>query len=298
MNNPAMTTPTARYDLHLHTHWSYDATANPRRYFEAARRQGLRCIAITDHHVLDSLGEVDAIAKDFPDIRAVAAAELTVKTRLGTFDLLCYGFPRKRSGDLDKVLDAYHAWQREYGAAVCAGVRALGHDFTDAHWHDLLHSYRPAEALAVQGATHVKNEVLRGYFVKRGFIASPEDYGPLLRRAQNAVPFPPYPAVSAVVPAVKAGGARVAIAHPYGYFAGCDEARMDAIRAECGLDGIECAHPGVPVEYTQRYRAYCERHGLFSVGGSDCHADDEIAKNFAVHVGPEHWLDAFLDRLG
>jgi len=70
-----MTRPTARYDLHLHTRWSYDATAEPRRYFEAARRRGVRCIAVADHHVLDSRGEVDAIAADFPDVRAIPAAE-------------------------------------------------------------------------------------------------------------------------------------------------------------------------------------------------------------------------------
>ena len=293
-----MTTTTARYDLHLHTRWSYDATATPRRYFEAARQRGVRCIAITDHHVLDALGEVDAIAADFPDVRAIPAAELTVTTSLGTFDLLCYGFPGVISVEMQAVLEAYHAWQRAYGAAVCAGVRALGHDFTEAHWHDLLKSYRPAEALAAQGATHVKNEVLRSYFLERGFISSDEGYGPFLRRAREAAPFPQYPAVAAVVPAVKSSGVRVAIAHPYGYFSGCDEARMDAIRAACGLDGIECAHPSVPLEYTQRYRAYCERHGLFSVGGSDCHGDDEIARDFAAHVGPEHWLDEFLARLG
>jgi len=292
-----MKRPTARYDLHLHTRWSYDATANPRRYFEAARMRGVRCLAITDHHVLDSHGEVAAIAREFPDVRSVPAAELTVKSSLGTFDLLCYGFAQRLPGEMLKVLDAYHQCQREYGAAICAGVRALGHDFTERHWLELLNSYRPADALSVQGATHVKNGVLRSYFLERGFIQSTEDYGPLLKRVREAVPFPPYPAVERVVPAVKASGAVVAIAHPCGYFAGCDEPRMDAIRAACGLDGIECAHPAVPLEFTQRYRAYCERHGLFSVGGSDCHADDDIARDFAVHVGEEHWLDEFLSRL-
>ena len=293
-----MTRPTARYDLHLHTRWSYDATANPRRYFESARERGVRCLAITDHHVLDSRGDVDVTAREFPDVRSVPAAELTVKASLGTFDLLCYGFPRRLPGGLLKVLDVYHQWQREHGAAICAGVRGLGHDFTERHWLELLESYRPPEVLAVQGATHVKNGVLRSYFLGRGFIQSSEDYGPLLKRAAEAVPFPPYPAVERIVPAVKASGAVVAIAHPYGYFAGHDESRMDAIRAECCLDGVECAHPAVPSDFTQRYRAYCVRHGLFSVGGSDCHADDEIARDFAAHAGENDWLDEFLARLG
>lgn len=248
--------PPAIYDLHLHTRWSYDATANPRRYFEEACRRGVRCIAITEHHVLDSLGEVMAIAKDFPDVRAIPAAELTVTASLGTFDLLCYGLPRAPFPPaLEKVLQEYHRWQREYGTAICAGVRALGHDFTDEHRLELLRTYRPAEAITLQGATHVKNAILRRYFVQRGFIRSDEEYDPFMQRARQAVPFPSYPSVTSVIPAVKAGGSQVAIAHPYGYFAGADESRMDAIREECRLDGIECAHKSVPPEYTQRYRA-------------------------------------------
>ena len=51
------------YDLHLHTYWSYDATANPENYFRRAREIGVRCLAIADHHVLDSLEEVMEIAR-------------------------------------------------------------------------------------------------------------------------------------------------------------------------------------------------------------------------------------------
>ena len=42
---------------------------------------------------------------------------------------------------------------------------------------------------------------------------------------------------------------------------------------------------------------YCERHDLFSTGGSDCHADENIERSLAMHGGPEEWLDEILDRL-
>jgi predicted metal-dependent phosphoesterase TrpH len=118
-----------------------------------------------------------------------------------------------------------------------------------------------------------------------------------MRRAGKAVGFPRYPAVADVIPAVKAAGALVAIAHPRGYFNECDRGRMDALRLECQLDGIECAHPGVPEELTPVYRQYCEDHGLFSTGGSDCHTEEDIAEKFALHGGPDEWLDELLDRL-
>lgn len=291
-------TPLAAFDLHLHTCWSYDATAAPEAYFRRAQETGVRCIAITEHHVLDSLPEVLAIAEDYPDVRMIPAAELSVTASLGTFDLMCYGFPVPVPAELQPVLDRYHEWQRAYGAAICRGVQALGHDFSDEQRLELLQTYRPPKAIEVQGNTHVKNAVLRQYFVDRGFIASAEDYAPLLDRARQEVPFPPYPTVADVVPAIKQFGVLVAIAHPRGYFNGNDAARMDAIRDECQLDGIECAHPSVPAEYTPIYREYCVHHGMFSVGGSDCHANEHLESFFARHPGAEDWLDEFLDAVG
>jgi predicted metal-dependent phosphoesterase TrpH len=285
------------YDLHLHTYWSYDATTDPARYFERARVLGMRCIAITDHHVLDSLGEVSEIASAYPDVRAIPSAELTVTTSIGSVDLLCYGVPRRISSALLGVLDAYHEWQRAAGAAWCRGMQALGHDYTDTDRATLLHSYRPPKAIEAQGHTHVKNQVQRRYFIQRGFIETEDEYPALVDRFRELISFPPYPSVEHVIPVVRQAGVRVAIAHPYRYFDGYNLERMDALRHECWLDGIECAHPSVPPEYTRLYRAYCVGHGLFSVGGSDCHADDEVDTLFGEHIGEDAWLDELLDRL-
>ena len=80
----------ACYDLHLHTCWSYDATAQAESYFRRARELGTRCLTITDHHVLDSLPEVVEVARAYPEIIAIPSAELTVTTSIGSVDLLCY----------------------------------------------------------------------------------------------------------------------------------------------------------------------------------------------------------------
>ncbi|MBC8235511.1 PHP domain-containing protein [bacterium] len=292
------------YDLHLHTYWSYDATAHPENYFKRARELGVCCLAIADHHVLDSLEEVLEIAKEYPEVWIIPAAELSVTTSIGAVDLLCYGFPRKLSEELQRIFAIYHAWQRAAGEARSKGLQALGYDFTDDHRLELLQSYRPSKAIEVQGNTHVKNAVLRKYFVERGFIANEEDYSALMNRARKAVHFPPYPDVADVVPVIKQAGVLVAIAHPYGYFNGYDLSKMDVLREECCLDGIECINKSkVPPEYTQLYRKYCVQHGLFSVAGSDCHSDEDIPDIFAHHRGfPHHegsdkWLNEFLNRL-
>ena len=288
----------AKYDFHLHTYWSYDATVSPERYFVEARRRGLRYLAITDHHVIDAAQEVDAVAKAYPEITVIRAAELSVTTSIGAVDLLCYGLPRDIPDVLQRVFERYHAWQRETGAALSCGLLALGHDFTETDRQNLLQSYRPPKTIRYQGLTHIKNAILQKHCLERGFIADVTEYAALLHSVRERTHFPPYPGVADVVPAVKEAGAVVAIAHPYGYFNKHDLDRMDMLRDECGLDGIECANPGaVPPEYTERYRDYCLAHGLFSVGGSDSHSERDLADRFARHGGANEWLDGFLDCL-
>lgn len=296
MNEPP--TSHAQYDLHLHTYWSYDASAQLENHFRRAVALGVGCLAITDHHVLDSLADVVEMSSRYPQVVAIPAAELTVTTSIGAVDMLCYGFPVDIPTSLRQVLDAYHTWQQETGAAICKGMQALGHDYSDAHRIELLGSYRPQRTLEVQGHTHVSNSVQRSYFVERGFIDSGQDYREILLRARQQVSCPPYPDVNLVIPAVQELGVVVAIAHPHGYFAQGDRVRMDTLRQECMLDGIECAHKSVPAQFTPIYRDYCVEHGLFSTGGSDSHSDADIEAAFAGHRGADLWLDELLQRVG
>ena len=287
----------AQYDLHLHTYWSYDAAARVESHFERARELGVRCIAITDHHSLDSLAESRECAKKYPDVVAIPAAELTVTTSIGSVDLLCYGFPREFSPDLQRLLDSYHTWQLEAGGAWSKGLLALGYDFGDADRLRLLESYRPPHVIAVQGNILANNGLLRDHCVERGFIADADAYDELTDRVREQAPFPPYPRVEEVIPTVKASGAKVAIAHPHGYFRKGDRETMDALARECQLDGIECAHHSIPVEYTPLYRQYCVEYGLFSVAGSDSHHERHVREVFARHGGADDWLEEFLGCL-
>jgi predicted metal-dependent phosphoesterase TrpH len=287
----------AQYDLHLHSYWSYDATAEVEDHFKRARELGVRYIAIADHHVMDAFAQVLECAKRYPEVTAILSSEITVTTSVGGIDLLCYGFPRELTPPLQELVDFHHDWQRATGAAWSKGLQASGYDFSDADRLALLYTYRPAHVIALQGNTHVKNGVLSDYCVDHGFIASSEEYYDLKVRMRKEVPSPPYPPVDEVLPVLKEAGIKVAIAHPHGYFNQGDRARMDTLRQECQLDGIECAHRQVPPGFTLIYREYCVEHGLFSVGGSDSHTVGDIQELFAGHGGADEWLDEFLGCL-
>ena len=109
--------PPAQYDLHLHSYWSYDATAEVEDHFKRAREFGVRYIAIADHHVIDAFAQVLECAKRYPEVTAILSSEITVATSVGGIDLLCYGFPRELTPPLQELVDFRHDWQRATGAA-------------------------------------------------------------------------------------------------------------------------------------------------------------------------------------
>jgi len=289
--------PRASYDLHVHTCYSYDATAPVREVFTAARQVGVRVVAITDHHIVDGLPEARQISAEFPDVTCVIGAELTVHGSIGATDMVCLGFTDASIAALGEVWDAYHEWQREYGDAICRGMQALGHDYTRTQRVELLRSYRPPITLQMQGATHVANKMQREYFIERGFIETPEQYGEVLAEAGKLVPRPNYPAAEFVLPPVKAQGVLVAIAHPTGYFQRDAPDRMALLADELLLDGVECAHPGVPPELTPVYRQWCLDRGLLSTAGTDPHWEGTVRQSLGMHLGEQSWWPEIAARL-
>ena len=287
----------ASYDLHLHSYWSHDASAEPKSHLRRARRLGVRWIALTEHYHLDSLAELLEAAAGYPEVTPIPSAELTVDTLIGEVDLLCHGFPLSQPPELREVLRRYREWRTETARAVVRGLRELGCHIDEDGFMDLARTHRPAHVVDRQGLTQVKGEVLRSYLLETGKIAGDAEFVAFVAKAKELGGAAPYPPVAEVVPAVRRLGVVVTIAHPHGCFHQGDLTRMDALREEIGFDGIECAHPMVPRDVTPFYRAYCVEHGLVSTGGSDSHTEADIEAGFAGHGGADEWMEELLERL-
>lgn len=285
-------------DLHLHTHWSYDATAPVEYYFSRAAELGLTHIAITEHHHMDSIGEVVETAKNYPMVNYFPAAELTVYCELGTFDIVCLGLPVTPTPELQQVFDIYHQWQRDYGDALSAGFTGAGYPYSREERQMLLQQYRPEKAIALQGITHVQYVRQGEYLISKGFFRDLDEYYASMKKMD----LPHYPDADIVIPAVHRAGGVAIIAHPINYFERDNRKRMDALRERLNLDGIECAHPEVPPELTQLYRNYCRKHKMLSSAGSDRHTipvdiDPKHPGQVGSHIGEPEWLTEILERV-
>ena len=290
----------SKFDFHLHTCWSYDATAPVEYYFAAAEAAGMSHIAITEHHHMDSFAEVREAAARHPQVAYIPAAELTVYTELGTFDMVCLNMPRDPGAELLKVFDIYHQWQRDCGDACSYAFTTAGFPYTKEDRLMLLQRYRPQKAIDVQGITHVQGGLQRDYLLEeKGYFKDADTMYDLRLK----YPVVHYPEAEKVIPAVKRAGGLVFIAHPRGYFKINDLNRMDELREMLEFDGIECAHPSVPVELTPFYRQYCKDHGLLSTAGSDTHSSPDCAyqfckeSKFADHIGEKRYVEEILERI-
>ncbi len=245
-------------DLHLHTTAS-DGRSSPEQLVQAARRAGLRVLAVTDHDTIAGLESVAAHCGQ-AGIEWVPGVEVTSMQEDVDVHVLGY-FVDHRSPALVAFLDAQavdrlRRIREMIGKLTSLGLRVdadavfEGHDGGAGGWVG-----RPllARALVRQQIVRTTREAFEKYLSSTGAAWVP-------RRA---------PSPAEVIALIHGAGGLASLAHP-GHL-GRDE--WIPSMAAAGLDALEAYYPEHSPQITTHYRILAERLGLSLSGGSDYHGD-------------------------
>jgi hypothetical protein len=240
-------------DLHLHTQFS-DGTFTPEELVLHAQKNGLACIALTDHDTVEGCARA-AAACAAVKMEFISGAELTAEHDDTEVHILGYFLDTQNPVLLEKIAKFQSVRQNRIREMVAA-LNKLGIPLKAESVFALANCKSP-------GRPHVARAL-----VKEKLIGSlDEAFERFLKKGRAAwVPKTKMSALEGVELIHQAGGLAV-MAHP-----GLN--RTDDIipaLVEAGLDGIECFHTKHSTVMAERYLEIAEKHHLLVTGGSDCH---------------------------
>lgn len=240
-------------DLHLHTQFS-DGTFTPEELVLQAQKNGLACIALTDHDTVEGCAR-GAAACAAVQMEFIPGAELTAEHEEIEVHVLGYFLDTQNQVLLARIAQFQAVRQRRIHEMVAA-LNKLGVPLKAEAVFALANCKSP-------GRPHVARAL-----VKEKLIGSlDEAFERFLKRGRPAwVPKTKMSALESVELIHQAGGLAV-MAHPG--LNRSDEIIPDLV--EAGLDGIECFHTKHSTAMSERYLEIAEAHGLLVTGGSDCH---------------------------
>jgi len=240
-------------DLHLHTQFS-DGTFTPEELVLYAQKNGLACIALTDHDTVEGCARA-AAACAAVKMEFIPGAELTAEHEDIEVHILGYFLDIENKVLLDRIAQFQAVRQRRIHEMVAA-LNKLGLPLRVEAVFALANCKSP-------GRPHVARAL-----VKERLIGSlDEAFERFLKKGRPAwVPKTKMSALESVELIHQAGGLAV-MAHPG--LNRTDEIIPDLVAA--GLDGIECFHTKHSTTMSERYLEIAEKHSLLVTGGSDCH---------------------------
>jgi 3',5'-nucleoside bisphosphate phosphatase len=254
-------------DLHTHSRVS-DGSETPTRVVELAAVAGLEAMALTDHDVLEGLGEARA-AGDRLGIEVIPGVELSLdwSEMLPNADVrggmhLVVLWIDDVAGPLQDTLEDLRLGRDDRNHGILERLGQLGLEV-------------PMEEVAARAGTgSVGRPHIAGVMVDRGYV--PDIASAFEQYLGNGAPAyvgrrrlkPP-----AALELARASGGVPILAHPYtlGFEDDASLERALARLGEMGLVGVESHHSGMEPERRRIVRRMAGRLGLLPSGGSDFH---------------------------
>lgn len=240
-------------DLHLHTLFS-DGTFTPEELVLHAQKNGLACIALTDHDTVEGCARA-AAACAAVKMEFITGSELTAEHEDTEVHIIGYFLDTANQHLLDRIAQFQSVRQSRIHEMVAA-LNKLGVPLKAESVFALASCKSP-------GRPHVARAM-----VKEKLIGNlDEAFEKYLKKGRPAwVPKTKMSALEAIELIHQADGLAV-IAHP-----GLN--RTDDViphLVSAGLDGLECFHTKHSTVMSERYLEMAEKYKLLVTGGSDCH---------------------------
>jgi predicted metal-dependent phosphoesterase TrpH len=266
----------AAIDLQMHTTNS-DGLWTLQQLIEYLAREQFALVAVTDHHRMDTIVEVQRVAAEL-QVSVLAGVEMSTLWRGKELDLLCYGFAATESSKLFMLAEEVIRRHQENAREVAARLRWQGYLFP-----------RQQEILrAMEGEPRHASDL--------ALLLREHGYGPssatVWKILQSAGVRWSSTDLITVVDAAHQSSAVCVLAHP-GKYQELTTPLLNKLREEIPLDGLEVYHPAHTPPQIELYRAYAQKHHLLVSAGSDSHGPHQLPIKYRAEL-----CRSLLERVG
>jgi predicted metal-dependent phosphoesterase TrpH len=275
-----------KIDLHIHTKTGSDGALSIEEVFHEASKRQIDFLSITDHDSIEHQGKAIKLAERY-GIKYITGVELNVtfpyQGKAISLDFLGYGYDYKNPA-LNEKLRLIREYREKRARQIIENLNAEFKRENRPLFNDKDLRKMQEGVDGVLSRPHIAD-----YLIKKGVVDNRQE---AFDRYLVKCDVPKYPLSPEEASAlVRGAGGKIILAHPndpngtslISITKDLNE-QAEIIRQNMLgiIDGIECWHSRHDAATTQHYIEFCQKHGLLTTGGSDCHQKPVIMGTVAV----------------
>ncbi len=246
-------------DLHIHTYYS-DSTMSPEEVVFEATKNGMSCIAITDHDVVDGVLPTQEAAKGH-NLEVISGIELSSEFEGKDIHILGY-FVDIHKGPLVERIESFLDGRVERMKQMIMNLKTVG--IKDIEFE---------EAAALTKSRAVGRMHLATLLIQKGHAKNVKEvFDKFL--SQDRPGFAPkfQQTPFEAIDLIHQSGGLAVMAHPM--LTQKDELISRLVKH--GMDGLEVYYPNCMPIVTSIYEKIAKKHNLLMTGGSDAHGKAKV----------------------